>query len=336
MFANISQADKEAFFSLLDEYFATRGGVAAVAAAKGPAGQQALSRLQSGATHLKSDFGKHFGGTGGHSSSTAASAEPAAPAASGHADAHSSADATDRPSFAALRGAFSNASTAIMSGAGAAGLGRSNTSASSAAGPKVPPPVAPRNRFQAPAAAPQSPPEPEEDDPPPPVIPKRSVAPPAPASRAPAGLQSGKHIGGSKIDITSGGSIVSSMFSSKKAPTTSMPLPPPSSAPKSNYSFAPPPVRRAPSSNASETPAASTPPPPPPPPPPPAPTRGQEPEEEGEWVEALYEYTSDDKTDLQFDAGARIKVIEHTSDDWWTGEIKGMQGLFPATYVKTL
>ncbi|KAG8953540.1 hypothetical protein FRC00_006291 [Tulasnella sp. 408] len=290
MFANISQADKEAFFSLLDEYFATRGGVAAVAAAKGPAGQQALSKIQSSATHLKSDFDKRFGGTGGHSSSTAASAEPpAASAASGHADASSSVDHTDRPSFAALRGAFSNASAAVMSGASAAGLGRSNTTAS---GAKVPPPVAPRNRFQAPAA-PQPPPEPEEDEPPPPVIPKRTVAPPAPAARVPAGLQSGKHIGNSKIDITSGGTIVSSMWNSRKTPATSMPSPPPSSAPKSSYNFAPPPVRRAPSSTASDTPAASTPPPPAPPPPPPAPARGQEPEEEGQWVEALYEYTSD-------------------------------------------
>lgn len=110
----------------LSRYFATRGGVAAVAAAKGPAGQQALSRLQSSATHLKSDFGKHFGSAGGPTSSTVTSAEPAASAASGHADASSS----DRPSFASLRGAFSNASTTIMSGASAAGLGRSNTSAS--------------------------------------------------------------------------------------------------------------------------------------------------------------------------------------------------------------
>ncbi|KAG8956696.1 hypothetical protein FRC04_000174 [Tulasnella sp. 424] len=331
MFANITQADKEAFFGLLDEYFATRGGVAAVAAAKGPAGQQALSRLQSSATHLKSDFvGKHFG-TGGATSSTATSAEPAASAASGHADASSS----DRPSFASLRGAFSNASTTIMSGASAAGLGRSNTTAAGTGGPKVPPPVAPRNRFQAPAPT-QPPPEPEEEeDPPPPVIPKRTVAAPAPAPRGIAGLQSGKHFGNSKIDITSGGSMVSSMFGSKKAPTTTgIPSLPPSSAPKSNYSFAPPPARRAPSSTGTESPAASTPPPPPPPPPPP--TRAAEPEEEGEWVEALYEYSSDDKADLQFDTGARIKVLEHTSDDWWTGELKGKQGLFPATYVKTL
>ena len=77
---------------------------------------------------------------------------------------------------------------------------------------------------------------------------------------------------------------------------------------------------------------------------------------EGEWAEALYDYTSEEASDLQLRARQRVLVTEKTSDDWcvhipvqivysaliytlfrrWTGEINGKTGLFPASYVKLL
>jgi len=103
------------------------------------------------------------------------------------------------------------------------------------------------------------------------------------------------------------------------APPAPPPAPPrapvPSSAAKS--SFAPPPVRRVA----------------------PSPRKEPEPEEEeeqGEWAEALYDYLEGDAGDLKIQAGQRILVVEHSSDDWWTGELNGKRGLFPKSYVKVL
>jgi len=78
--------------------------------------------------------------------------------------------------------------------------------------------------------------------------------------------------------------------------------------------------------------------------PPPAPIAIQEPEyaeeeeeeEEGEWVEALYDYESGDAGDLVVHANDRIRILKRDSDDWWSGEIDGRTGLFPASYVKAL
>jgi len=69
--------------------------------------------------------------------------------------------------------------------------------------------------------------------------------------------------------------------------------------------------------------------PPPPAAPPPA-------KVQGEWVEALYDYDSGEPGDLMVKEGQRILLVERTSDDWWTGEINGSKGLFPASYVKLL
>ncbi|KAF9523461.1 hypothetical protein CPB83DRAFT_862843 [Crepidotus variabilis] len=59
-------------------------------------------------------------------------------------------------------------------------------------------------------------------------------------------------------------------------------------------------------------------------------------EVEGEWVEALYDYDSGETGDLKVAEGDRILLTERTSDDWWTGEIDGRKGLFPASYAKVL
>jgi len=64
--------------------------------------------------------------------------------------------------------------------------------------------------------------------------------------------------------------------------------------------------------------------------------RTPSPEPQGEWVEALYDFNSTDATDLSLRAGDQLLLVERTSDDWWTGELNGKSGLFPAAYVKTL
>jgi len=56
----------------------------------------------------------------------------------------------------------------------------------------------------------------------------------------------------------------------------------------------------------------------------------------GEWVEALYDYQGDAATDISLAAGEQFVLVERTSADWWTGEVNGKRGLFPASYVKVL
>jgi hypothetical protein len=117
------------------------------------------------------------------------------------------------------------------------------------------------------------------------------------------------------------GSLRSSTANKSAAPVT--PRAPPAFSVKN--SFAPPPVRHTPSA---EPPTAKYQPP------------TEEPEEEdevqGEWAEALYDYNSGDAVDLELHANDRVHVTERTSDDWWTGEVDGRSGLFPAAYVKVL
>ncbi|KAJ5461840.1 uncharacterized protein N7458_003392 [Penicillium daleae] len=63
------------------------------------------------------------------------------------------------------------------------------------------------------------------------------------------------------------------------------------------------------------------------PPPPPRPIN---------YVTALYDFDGQGAGDLVFREGDRIRVIQKTNstDDWWEGELRGMQGAFPANYVE--
>jgi amphiphysin len=53
------------------------------------------------------------------------------------------------------------------------------------------------------------------------------------------------------------------------------------------------------------------------------------------YVVALYDFEAQAEGDLSFKAGDRIEVIEKTasSEDWWTGKLNGVQGVFPGKYL---
>lgn len=65
------------------------------------------------------------------------------------------------------------------------------------------------------------------------------------------------------------------------------------------------------------------------PPPPPRPAAAK-------YVTAIYDFDGQGPDDLVLREGDRIKVITKTdsTDDWWEGELRGMQGSFPANYVE--
>ncbi|KAI8966926.1 hypothetical protein BDF20DRAFT_349866 [Mycotypha africana] len=54
-------------------------------------------------------------------------------------------------------------------------------------------------------------------------------------------------------------------------------------------------------------------------------------------AEALYNYQGEDPaTDLSFNQGDVIEVIEYVNDDWWKGRLHGKTGIFPQNHVKKL
>jgi hypothetical protein len=140
------------------------------------------------------------------------------------------------------------------------------------------------------------------------------------------------------VDTSSAKNLFGSLRNSTANKTATPPpvaAPVPSAFAAKKNAFAPPPVRRGPSSSTS-IPVQE---PSPQPTPPRRQAQIEEPEEEqthGEWAEALYEYSSADPGDLPLEARQRVLVTERTSDDWWTGEVDGRTGLFPASYVKIL
>ena len=55
-----------------------------------------------------------------------------------------------------------------------------------------------------------------------------------------------------------------------------------------------------------------------------------------EQVTALYDYAAQADGDLSFKAGDVIEVVSRTDDanEWWTGKLNGVQGVFPGNYVQ--
>ncbi|KAJ5524252.1 hypothetical protein N7513_009370 [Penicillium frequentans] len=71
-----------------------------------------------------------------------------------------------------------------------------------------------------------------------------------------------------------------------------------------------------------------------PPPPPPA-KPAKPPRPTTTFVTALYDFGGQGPDDLSFREGDRIKLVRKTdsTDDWWEGDLQGVQGFFPANYV---
>ncbi|KAI5122145.1 hypothetical protein M0805_000792 [Coniferiporia weirii] len=319
VFTRLDSQEKNAFFDLLDEYFTSR--------------PELLSSL--GASPSADSNSPSLGGL--NSRSAASSAVHSALAANP--------EATANLISAGLRHGSQNSSVKNSPFASAASdpniansIGR--VAAASLAFQSGKPPVAARNTPPPPTAR-NTPPPPPAARSMPPALPRRvsstdqeeedtySLPPPVntPAGRntggAP-GLVSGKSFG--DVNTTS---VKSSLLSirhgtankSKAPPSVAPPIP--SAFPKRQNNFAPPPVRRLTSDDA---PNVRT----------PSPEPEPEPEEQGEWAEALYDYNSGEAGDLVLSAHEHIKIVSKDSDDWWTGEVDGRTGLFPASYAKLL
>lgn len=52
------------------------------------------------------------------------------------------------------------------------------------------------------------------------------------------------------------------------------------------------------------------------------------------WVQALYDYESDDRTSLSFREDDYIQVLTQLDSGWWDGIIRGERGWFPSNYTK--
>jgi len=53
-------------------------------------------------------------------------------------------------------------------------------------------------------------------------------------------------------------------------------------------------------------------------------------------VKALYDFESDDATNLTFKKDDVIQVLAQLESGWWAGYCEGRQGWFPSNYVEVL
>jgi hypothetical protein len=52
-----------------------------------------------------------------------------------------------------------------------------------------------------------------------------------------------------------------------------------------------------------------------------------------EMVVAHYDFVPQEANELELHRGDIVTVIDKGNTQWWKGELRGRQGLFPATYV---
>ncbi|KAF7968100.1 hypothetical protein HWV62_38540 [Athelia sp. TMB] len=73
-----------------------------------------------------------------------------------------------------------------------------------------------------------------------------------------------------------------------------------------------------------------------PPPPPALKPKPKPPVPAVHYVVALYDFEAQADGDLSFNTGDRIELVEKTenTEDWWTGRLNGVQGVFPGNYVQ--
>ncbi|KAI8448751.1 hypothetical protein BY996DRAFT_8415918 [Phakopsora pachyrhizi] len=70
--------------------------------------------------------------------------------------------------------------------------------------------------------------------------------------------------------------------------------------------------------------------------PPPPPLRSKPSQTQATYVTALYDFQAQAEGDLSFSAGDRIELVKRTEseEDWWTGRLNGVEGVFPGNYVQ--
>ncbi|CAK8677581.1 unnamed protein product [Clavelina lepadiformis] len=65
-------------------------------------------------------------------------------------------------------------------------------------------------------------------------------------------------------------------------------------------------------------------------------SNGDFPNDDGVYVEALWDHVTMDTEELGFKVGDVIRVIDLSNADWWWGELDSKEGWFPATFVRIL
>ncbi|KAJ4485486.1 BAR-domain-containing protein [Lentinula aciculospora] len=145
-------------------------------------------------------------------------------------------------------------------------------------------------------------------------------------------VQSNRAAGGPGISRAT--SSTSSLASSRSPPPSGFKKAPPPPPPFTASQAAPPPPYTPSngSASAAASAAAAKRAPPPPPPLKPKPKLVPKPL----FVVALYDFAAQAEGDLSFNTGDRIEIVEKTAsaEDWWTGKLNGLQGVFPGNYVQ--
>ncbi|CAB4031943.1 Unconventional myosin-Ie, partial, partial [Paramuricea clavata] len=50
----------------------------------------------------------------------------------------------------------------------------------------------------------------------------------------------------------------------------------------------------------------------------------------------LYAYDAQDTEELSFNAGEVVDILKEEDSGWWTGRLRGKEGLFPYNYVEKI
>ena len=59
-------------------------------------------------------------------------------------------------------------------------------------------------------------------------------------------------------------------------------------------------------------------------------------ESAAEQVRALFAYAATQDDELSFEAGELINIVNKDKEEWWSGELNGKTGVFPANYVEAV